>query len=72
MTRSSMSGSGGDRISWGWKLESLPTFFKNLRYMRPEEHATLNVIANLVLALAIVAGVAIATRLVWRRLVASK
>ena len=67
MTRSQIMGHGGDVITWGFELCSLPGFFEGYRYMGPEQHPLANLVANLALAAALALALAfVATRL-WAR-----
>jgi len=49
MTRSQME-SGGDIISWGWKLRTLYSFWSDYNYFRPEENFFFWLVLNLALA----------------------
>ena len=49
MTRSQME-SGGDIVSWGWKLRTLYSFWSDYNYFRPEENFFFWLVLNLALA----------------------
>jgi hypothetical protein len=66
MTRSFRE-SGGDLISWNWELESIPSFFENMRYLRPEESRYLYLALNLGLCLVYAGLLGFGVWLVWQR-----
>ena len=59
---------GGDRVEWSWGFDTFPAFFEHLKLMRPEENPAVHAVLHVVLAIAVVAGVAAPVWLVWRRL----
>jgi hypothetical protein len=67
MTRSHMMDHAGDVIEWGFELCSLPGFFDDLRYMRPEQHPTLNLVAVLLLAGLLASALAFGAARWWGR-----
>src|SRR5262245_52257101 len=67
MTRAQVIGHAGDVIDWGFELCSLPDFFEDLRYMRPEQHPTANLIAILLLAVIIASALALGASTWWAR-----
>lgn len=67
MTRSQVTGHAGDVIEWGFELRSLSGFFDGYAYMRPEEHPTANLVANLALAALLASALAFAAARLWAR-----
>src|SRR5687767_3543108 len=67
MTRSQVTGHGGDVITWGFELRSLPGFFDGYEYMRPEQHPTANLAINLALAALLAAALALVAARLWAR-----
>lgn len=58
MTRSFMTGGGGDRISYDWSLHTLGGFVEKMRYMDAEQHPRLMLAGNVGLALVYAAVIA--------------
>lgn len=67
MTRSHASGHAGDIIEYGFELTSVPGFFDDFQYMRPEQHPTLNLVAVLLLAGLLASAVAFGAARLWAR-----
>jgi len=45
-----VSGASGDTVKWGWALRTLPGFWSDYRYFRPEQRPALWLCVNLALA----------------------
>jgi hypothetical protein len=67
LTRSQVVGHDGDVASFGFELSTLPGFFAERRYMRPEEYPTVTSIANVVIWISIAGSVALAGARFWSR-----
>jgi hypothetical protein len=67
MTRLQMSDRAGDVVEWGFELCSLPGFFDDLGYMRPEQHPTANLVAVLLFAGSLAAILAFGATRWWAR-----
>jgi hypothetical protein len=67
MSRSFMVGGGGDEVSYGFTLSTLPGFFAKLRYMRPEESPVATTIANVVFFIALGGSFGLAGAWFWSR-----
>lgn len=68
MTRATLVGRGGDRITYEWRLGGFGEFLADMRYMSPEQSPGLLLAVNVALALVYAAALACAVDLARRRL----
>jgi hypothetical protein len=65
MTRSFVTGGGGDLVSFDWELVSWPTMIELLRYMRPEESRVATLIGAATISLIAAAHLALCLASLW-------
>jgi hypothetical protein len=61
-------GSGGDRISYGFELHTLPGLFAELKYVRPESSRWFYLVLNLAVAFSLALAIAAGVWFGWRYL----
>lgn len=67
LTRSTVIGGDGDKITLGFRLSTLPAFFAARRYMRPEESPVATTIANVLFWISIAGSCGLAGAWFWSR-----